>query len=183
MGAGTALLTAVSNGRVFGLDQQTLISTGIQLFNAVLLAVALSLLLYKPVRNFLRKRAEGINAQIKRAEDDIAAAGELKAQYEKMLEDVELERNAILTSAHQLAAEKSRQMLIEAQADVLAAKERATADIQAERERANEEIRLQIIEVASMMAEKFVACAMDTETQDRLFAETMAELEGMPWQD
>ena len=184
MNAGTAiLLAAAPEGRVFGLDQQTLISIGIQLINAAILAVVLAYLLYKPVRKFLNKRAERIGGQMSRAEDEFANAGELKAQYEQKLEDIEEERIAVLEAAHQLAAEKSGQILSAAKREAAATRERALADMQADRERAQEEMRLQIIEVASVMAEKFVTQAMDAETQDRLFAETMAELEGASWQD
>jgi len=177
------LLAAVPEGRVFGLDQQALITIGIQLFNAALLAAVLSYVLYKPVRKFLRNRAERISAQLGRAEGETAKAGELKAQYEQKLEDIEEERAAILEEAHRLAAEKSRKMLADAQSDAADTRDRALADIQAERKRAQEEIRLQIIEVASIMAEKYVTQAMDADTQDKLFAETLAELEGAAWQD
>ena len=184
LNAGMAiLLTAVPEGRVFGLDQQALISIGIQLFNAALLAAVLSYVLYKPVRKFLRSRTERISALLGRAEGEMAKAGELKAQYEQKLEGIEEERAAILEAAHRLAAEKGRRILSDAQKDAAETRERALADTRIERERAQEEIRLQIIEVASIMAEKYVAQAMDAETQDRLFAETMAELEGAAWQE
>ena len=182
MNAYTAVfLAAVPDGRVFGLDQQTLISAGIQLFNAALLAVALAYILYKPVRNFLNKRAERISGQMRRADDDMAKAAELKAQYEKKLAEIELERAEILESAHQLAAEKSRLLLAEAQKEAAASKERAGLDIIFEREQADEELRQQIIEIASLIAEKFLARAIDPAAHDRLIAETIAELEDTAW--
>jgi len=178
---GISLLQAVPAGRVFGLDQQTLISIGIQLLNAVILAAALSFILYKPLRAFLQKRADRIKAQLGRAENDQNRAGELKAQYEKKLEDIELERTAIIESAHHVAAEQSRQIIEKAKYGATAAMERAAADIKLERERAGEAIRLEMIEIATAMAEKFVAHSMDAETQNRLFAETVAELEDAQW--
>ena len=184
MNAGTAiLLAAIPEGRVFGLDQQALISIGIQLFNAAVLAAVLAYVLYKPVRKFLRNRTERVSAQLGRAEGEMAKADELKGQYEQKLDDVEQERAGILEAAHRAAAEKSRQMLADAQGDAADTRDRALVDIQAERERAQEEIRRQIIEVASIMAEKYVTQAMDAATQDKLFAEAMAELEGAAWQE
>jgi F-type H+-transporting ATPase subunit b len=177
------LLAATPDGRVFGLDQQTLISVGIQLLNACFLAAVLSYVLYRPVRDFMRRRTERINAQVGRAQEDVAKAGELKAQYEKKLKDIEHERIEILESAHRLAAEKGVQLLNKAKKEAAALKERAMEEIRQERESAGMEIRLQIIEVASMMAEKFVVHALDTDTQDRLFEETMAELENATWRD
>ena len=50
--------------RLFGLDSQTLIQIGIQLLNGIILAVALGYILYKPVKEFLHKRSEGIQNKI-----------------------------------------------------------------------------------------------------------------------
>jgi len=175
-------LSAVPEGRLFGLDLQTLISTAIQLFNVSLLAVVLSWLLYKPVRRFLRGRSEHIAAQFARAELDMEQAAALKVEYETKLEDIELERNRVLDEAYKLAADKSRQIVDDARREAAAVRERSAEEIRKERERVGEEIRQQIIEVASAMAEKFVAHAIDQETQDRLFDEAMAELEGIAWQ-
>lgn len=177
------LLSAVPEGSVFSLDQQTLVSIGIQLFNAGLLAVALTYLLYKPVRNFLRARTDRIKTQLQSAQDDRAKAEELKARYEQRFKEIERERDEILESAHKLAAVRGEQMLAKAQKEAEAMLSRAAGETRVERERASEEIRLHIIDVASLMAEKIVARTMDEETLDRLFTETMAELEGAVWQD
>jgi F0F1-type ATP synthase membrane subunit b/b' len=50
-------------------------------------------------------------------------------------------------------------------------------------ERAENEMRNAIIEISSVMAEKFVALAISKENHDSLFAEAMADLEGMTWRD
>ena len=177
------MLTAVPDGRMFALDQQMLISIIIQLINVALLAMALTFILYKPVRNYLINRTERIYAQMTYARDDVTKAGELKAEYEKKLEEISLERTAILDETNRLATENRGLVLSEAQQEVSAMKARASADIQIEREHANEDIRLQMIEIASFMAEKFVTLSLDAETQDKLFEETLAELEGVVWQD
>jgi len=165
------------DGRIFALDQQTLISIAIQLLNACVLAVVLTYLLYKPVRKFLKQRADGIKSQLDRAQDDAEAAEKLKAFYDQRLEEIELERAGILEEAQRHAAEKAQRMLGDADGEIAAKKERAAADIQARRERANEENRLQIIETASAMAGRIVASSLDGDTHDRLFDETLAALE------
>ena len=175
------MLETIAEGRLFGLDRQTLISIGIQLFNACFLAVVLSRILYKPVSGFLSKRADRVRTQLRCAEEDMAEARKLKAHYEKKLEDIEFERVDILESARQLADENSRRILDEAKKEAAAAKERAAEDMQREIERANEEIKLYIIEVSSIIAGKFVTNAIDGDTQDRLFAEAMIELENAAW--
>jgi len=168
-------------GRVFGLDKDTLIGVGLQLFNAALLAVVLSRILYKPVRNFMGKRAERISSQLSQAEEGVAEANRLKAQYEQKLADIELERIEILDAAREIAVEKNKQMMEEGRKEVATLKERASADVQRERERLREEISLHILEVSLEIASKFVQHTIDKETQDRMFEETIAELEETTW--
>lgn len=179
--ASSFFLTAVPDGRVFGLDQQTLISIGIQLFNAVLLALVLSRLLYKPVRSFLSKRADKINAQMSRAQEDMAEAAALKARYEEKLLGVDRERQEILEAAQKLTEEKAEQSADKARKEAEAILARAQIDMAVEREKLNEEIKAQIIRVAAAMAAKYIARQIDEETQNRLLDEIMAELEDTVW--
>ena len=175
------VLSAVPEGRVFGLDLQTLIGIGIQLFNACLLAFALAKILYRPVRKAMAKRTERIESQMIRAEEDMAKAEELKLQYEKKLQDIESERADILRDAREAAAHRDRQMLAETEKDVRALKERAAADIESERQRLREEVSVHILDVSLAMAGKFVTHAIDKDVQDRMFNETVAELEDSSW--
>ena len=163
---------------IFALDPQTFISVGIQLLNAVILAAALAFLLYKPVRKFMRSRADGIQSQLDRAQDDTEAAEKLKVFYEQRLEEIELERAEMLEDARRLADDKRRQLETGTQRELAAMRRRAEAELLAQRERAQEEARLQIIEAATAMAGKIAAVSLDGAARDRLFEETMAELEG-----
>ena len=174
-------MEAIPAGRLFALDQQMFISIMIQLFNVCVLAAALSYILYRPVSNFIRRRADRIRTQLDHAKEDMIKASKLKAQYEKRLENIELERAEILESARQFADKNSRRILEEAKKEATALRKRATEDIERELERASEDMKLYIIEVSSIIAGKFVADAIDGDTQDRLFAEAIAELENSAW--
>jgi len=176
-----AAIDAAPEGRIFALDQQLLIDIGIQLLNACVLVAALSFFLYKPVRKFMQNRAEGIKNQLSAASDKEAKADELKALYEKKLEELEKERAGVLESAHGLAFKKSRQLMIDARKEILEMKEQAASEIQAERERAKEEMRPHMIEIAQTLAEKFVSQCIDQDTQNALFDKTIAELGDMQW--
>ena len=176
------LLAAVPEGRVFGLDFQTIVSVIMQIFNASVLAAGLSFLLYRPVGAFMKKRRDKIADQLSFAADESEKANALKAQYEKRLEDIDIERAAILDEAHKLAEEKAMELLHEARMEAHAMKERAKADILREQEQARDLLKLYIIEVSTVMAEKIVANAVaDRDEQDRLFAGALAELEGADW--
>jgi len=175
------VLSAADSSRAFGLDLQTAIQIGLILFNVCILAAVLSHILYKPVQDFLKKRAEKIAGQLSRAEKDMAKASELKAQYEASLKDIERERLEILEAARRVATEQSKETLIDAKKEADSIRARASVDIKNEQEFVKEQLRVHIIDVAATMTEKLVSYTIDKETQDRLFEETLKELEEAAW--
>ncbi len=175
------LAQAVPDGRVFGLDSQTLIQIGIQLLNAILLAAALGYLLYNPVKEFMQKRTDRIQKQMDDAEAAKARAEELIAEYKQKLSEIDREREEILEAARLRAAEERKAIIAEAKQEALEQKQRVSESIAAQKERLKEEARLYIIEAASLMAEKYIAQTIDDQIQDKLFAEALAQLEEAQW--
>ena len=177
----TIVLASVPEGRLFGLDSQTLVQIIAQLINVCLLAFVLSKLLYKPVGEFMAKRSERIRDQLEHAADESAKAHELRTLYEQKLQEVDRERDAILDKAHRQAVENSRQLVAEAKTEADAIKTRSQDNVKMEWERAQAEMKLAILEISAAMAEKMVTLSIDKGTHERLFDETMAELEGVSW--
>ena len=181
MGFEGLILTAVPQGSVIALDTQLLIGIGIQLFNACLLCFLLAKILYKPVSEFMQKRTDRVESQMRQAEEDMAIAEELKIQYEKKLEDIEAERTDILNAARDLAVQRDRQMLAETEKDIKILKERATADIEADKLRLKDEVSVHILDVSLAVAGKFITQTIDKDVQDKMFKEAVAEMEDTAW--
>jgi len=165
------------------MDMDTVISAGANLINVGVLAAVLAFLLYRPVRDILRKRTERIQGQLAQAEDDMAKAELLRQEYELKLGEISREREEILGEARKNAAETSRRLIAEAKKEADSLRERAAANVELEWERAENGMRTAIIEISAVMAEKFVTLAINKETHDRLFAETMSDLEDVTWRD
>ena len=170
-------------GRLFGLDAQTVIQVIAQFINLAILAFILAKLLYRPVSNFLKNRADNIQTQFARAADEMTNATALKQEYEAKMQDIERERADILDQARAAATETGRRIVAEATQNADSIKERAAANIQLEWERAQSELRATIIDVSTVMAEKFITISIDDETRNRLYDEATSELEGMTWQN
>jgi len=51
-----------------------------------------------------------------------------------------------------------------------------------EQDRAESEIKQSVLALSTAMAAKFLAASMDEAAHDRLFDETLRELEGVSWQ-
>jgi F-type H+-transporting ATPase subunit b len=174
-------VNAAEAGRMFGLDQQQVINTAIMLFNVALLAFVMSKLLYNPVRNFMHKRSEKIRAIIEDTLKESEAMTALKAEYEGKLREASAQGEQIIEEARKHAAERARLIIADAKTEADSLKNRALTDIEMERARAREEMKQAIIEVSAAMTEKLVAASVDRDVHERLFAQTMVELEGTSW--
>jgi F-type H+-transporting ATPase subunit b len=176
------LAQVLPEGRVFGLDSQTVISIAIQLFNGIFLAVVLRLILYKPVKEFMRKRSEGIQQKMNEADATMVKAQELISQYELKINEIEKERTEILEIARLKSIDEGKLILEDARREASEIKKRSSDSVLADKKRLQEETRFHIIELASLIAEKYITLNMDHETQDTIFEETLAQMEATPWQ-
>ena len=171
------LLKTAPQGRVFGLDRQTAISIGIQLFNAAVLAAVLAFFLYRPVSSFLKKRREDIQKQLNDAAAAKDEAEKLKLLYEEKLLQAEAEKKNIIAEARKQAELLTEQLLAKAQGNAETLMEETLAAIQKEKDQAANAARQQIIEIAALMAEKIISRSLDEEAQNKLFEEVLIELE------
>ena len=176
------LAQAQSEGRVFGLDQQTFTDMGIQLLNGIVLAIALGFILYKPVKKFMQERSEGIQSKIMESDETMSKANELIEEYEQKIKDIDKERIEILEAARIEATDEGKIILNEAKQEAEEFRQRSMESIAEEKKRLQEETRLYIIELASLMAEKYVTKNIDNEAQAKIFEETLAKLEETQWQ-
>lgn len=171
------LAQTVPDGRVFGMDTQTLIQVGITLLNGIFLAVVLGFILYKPVKKFMEERSNKIQGEIDESKATMDKAKELIAVYDVKIEEIDKERLEILESARIKATEESKAILEEAKLEANELKKRSLESISADKERLKEETRVYIIDIASLMAQKYIAGNIDNETQGRLFEEALAQME------
>src|SRR5699024_5024519 len=109
-------------------------------------------------------------------------ANDLIEEYDKKIKEIDQERIEILEKARLEAADEGKVILAEAQEEAQKVKQRSLESISEEKKRLQEESRLYIIELASLMAEKYITENIDSESQDRIFKETLAKLEDTQWQ-
>ena len=156
----------MDSGYVIILNQQTVIQVIIQLINTAILCFILSKLLYQPVLKFLNARKEKISSQIDKTEADMAQAQALKKEYEEKLKNIESERTAILQEARTTALKNSQIIISDAKTEATAIKDRANLEIERAEEKAKDDIKKQIVQVSTLMSEKFVAAKMTEDEQN-----------------
>lgn len=167
--------------RIIGFDYQLIhdmVLTGINIF---ILFFALSYLLFNPARDFLEKRRQKIAGELADAAENKKTAQELKAEYESRLKEVNKEADAILAEARKKAMMKEADILEEARAEAARIIDRANRQVELDRKKALDDMKQEIISIASLMAGKVVAGSMDVKMQDGLIDETLKEMGESTW--
>lgn len=168
--------------RLFNLDPQLL-------HDAVLLAIAifvmfafLSYLLFNPARDLLKKREERVKDNIDSAEKSKADAEALRADYENKLREINKEADEILSAARKKALESEAKIVDNAKEEAAAIIARAHKQAELEMKKAEDDIKKEIIAVASLIAGKVVSDKIDLNIQDSLIEDTLKEIGDQTWQ-
>jgi F-type H+-transporting ATPase subunit b len=167
--------------RIFGLDTQTLYQAIFTMVNVLLLFGILSFLLFIPVKNFMEKRTERIKTNIVEATNSREEAEAIKANYDEKIKNINKEADEILAVARKKAVAREDEIIREARAEADRIMDRAHLEIEREKEQAKDDMRKEIVEVATIMASKFVASSMDNKTRDALIDETINSMGDSTW--
>ena len=168
--------------RLFNLDAQLLFDATLLAISIFVLFLLLSYLLFNPARKLLKDRQDRIEGDIRSAETDKEAAKALKAEYEAKLKDINKEAEAILAEARQKAIRNQAKIVDEAKEEASRIIKRAQSEAELEKKHAMDDVKQEMIQIASMMAAKVVSASIDTQIQDTLVDETLKEMGESTWQ-
>ncbi len=180
--AGTAVLEG-GTGRIFGLDSQLLFDLLFQGIAVFILFLFVGYLLINPVRNVLKKRQEKVQSDLDDAARDKEEAAQLKSQYDERLKKVDDEASLILSEAKAKAAKNEAMIIAEAKEEAGRIVTNAQKDAELEKLKVKDEVRTEIINVASAMAGKIIETSIDQNKQDELLNETLKEIGDDTWQE
>ena len=167
--------------RLFTLDAQFLFDAVVLALSMLVLFTLLSYLLFNPVRDLLEKRKQRVvddQETAKREKQEVIA---YKEEYEQKLKEVDKEAEAILSEARKRAKQNESKIVAEAKEEAARILARANAEVELEKKRALDDMKQEMISIASMMAGKVVAASIDTSVQDSLIDETLKEMGEQTW--
>ncbi len=167
---------------LFGLDPQLLFDTVLMAIAVFFLFLAMSYLLFNPVRKMLQDRQAKIANDIDSASADKESAAALKAEYEAKLKNIDKEAEQILSEARHKALKNEARIIDEAKAEAARIIHIANEEAELSKKRAMDEVKQEMITVASMMAAKVVAANIDATVQDTLVEQTLKEMGDSTWQ-
>ena len=165
--------------RLINFDPQwinDIVITGINIF---ILFFVMSYFLFNPAREVLEKRRKRIAGDLETAKTSREDALALKAEYEDKIKSIDKEAQEILDAARKKAKKQEADILAEAREEANRIVDRANREIELEKKKALEDMKTEIVSIASLMAEKAVAASMDVKIQDSLIEETLKEMESL----
>ena len=181
MNLGSTFVALETSGRVVGLDYQLLFDAAITAINVFILFLLFSVILFNPVRNMLKKRQDKITSDRETAEKNREDALAMKAEYEEKLKAANKEAELILSDARKTAMHNEQKIIDEAKEEAARILSRANAQVELERKAAADDMKKEMIALASLMAEKAVAGAVDAKVQDTMVESTLKEIGEDTW--
>lgn len=175
------MILAADAGRIFGLDAQFVFQFAFSALSIFLLFLVLSYILFDPVRKILKDREKRIAALKDTTEKDKAEANRYRAEYETRLKEVEKEAESILSEARKKALKRENEIIENARAEAARIIEHANKEAELEKKKVKEEVKQEVIHVATMMAGKIIGGSISNKKQDALIQETLEEMGDKTW--
>ena len=168
--------------RLFDLDMQLLADAVLMIIAMFFLFLFASHFLFNPVRNMLQARKDKIRGELEQAASDQKSAAENKALYEDKLAKVDKEAEEILADARKRGMENEARIVADAKEEAAKIVERARVEAELEKKKMADEVKREMVAVASVMAAKIVQANIDVNAQRELIEETLKEIGDSTWQ-
>ena len=178
------LILAAAEGmtpRLFDLDMQLLHDSILTLIAVIALFFFASYFFFNPAREFLKKRQDKIRDELNEAKESLDHARELKSEYEQKLHDIDKEAETILSEARHKALEGEAATLAKAKQEASAIIARANTEAELEKKRVADDVKKEMVSVASAIAGKVIGQNMDADVQGKLVDDTLKEIGDSTW--
>ena len=175
------LTEGATMSRLFDLDWQLLADSLLMIIAIFFLFLILSYFLFNPARKMLNSRKDKIRTELDTAKHAMENAQNLKKEYELKLQGADKEAEGILSEARRKALISENQIVAQAREEAARILERARVEAELEKQKMSDDVKKEIISVASLMAGKVVAVSVDKNLQNQLIDETLKEIGDKTW--
>ncbi|PIQ88532.1 MAG: ATP synthase F0 subunit B [Candidatus Omnitrophica bacterium CG11_big_fil_rev_8_21_14_0_20_42_13] len=148
----------------------------IEIASFLILLFIMKRLLYKPLLDFLDKRAKSIEESIKKAEEERNAANLELGKAKKYLDESKREALEFKHIAKKEADEFKQELLQEARFEAERIREYAKEDIAKEIYKARNELKKEAVGLAIGISEKLLAKNIDKATAERIAKDNVREI-------
>lgn len=145
------------------------------LISFILLVVALTILLYRPVVNALDRRSERIRESLEASQRAQEEAARSQEEMHDQLTAAREEGQQLIAQARETADRFREEELAKAREEIAAERARAQANIQRERDAAIEDLRREFAGLAIVAAERVIRRSLDDDDHNGLIEQVLDE--------
>lgn len=167
--------------QLFNLNMQLVADAVLMIIAIFFLFLFMSYFLFNPARNMLKNRQDKIRGELEDAKQNMEYAQSLKEEYEGKLKEIDKEAEAILSEARKKALAGENQIIAQAKEEAARILDRARTEAQLEKQKMADDVKKEMISIASLMASKVVSASIDTTVQESLVEETLKEMGDQTW--
>ena len=146
----------------------------ISLCNLLIIFLLFKKFLYARVRKFVDQRKSNVDAQYVRADEAEKAALADKQKYEDKLKSVDAEADAMIKDATLRADRRSEKIITDAKEKADGMLRQAQNEIELEKKKASDDIKHEIADVSTLLAEKVLEREINSDDQ-RKFIDSFIE--------
>lgn len=148
----------------------------VSLANLLILFLLMKKFLYKPVTQVLEKRRADIEGDYATANEAKMSALASKTEYEEKLSHAEFEADEMRKSAEAAAKRHGERIVAEANARADGIVRAAEAQIELDKKKAESEMKREIADVSTKIAEKLIAKEVNADTHRELIDSFIEEI-------
>ncbi len=168
------LWAAEGGGGLINLDKSLLV----QMVNFVILLLILQRLLYRPLLGKMEERTHAIQRSLEEAQAARAEAARQQEENAGRLRQAHAEAASIRDQALKEAGEEQKRLVEAARAEAQRLVDSAKAQLDADVRRAREDLRREVADLATGVAEKLVRKSLRDEDHRRIVADAIGHLRG-----
>ncbi len=156
-----------------GINLAMLIS---QIVNFTIIAVLLTMLLYRPIQRMLAERRDRIAKSMADVDEARAAAARAQQDYDARIAEAQRKAQEIIGQAAQAGEKVRAEIEAEARREAEAIRQKAHEEAAAEKSRVLAEVQNQIASLSMAATERVLGRAVDAKAQRELVDQIIAEL-------
>jgi F-type H+-transporting ATPase subunit b len=149
-----------------------------QLFNFILLAILLYMLLYKPVLRMLDQRKERIARSMADVDAARAAAANAQQEYDRKVTEAQRRSQEIIAQAAQTGEQAGTEIKAAALRDAETIRQQAREDAAQEKAQILADAQKQIASLSMLATERVLGQAIDPDLQRKLIDQFLVEMGG-----
>jgi F-type H+-transporting ATPase subunit b len=152
---------------------------GIQLFGFILLFLLLKKFLWGRILGMIQQRGDEIRKAYEENENTRDAANELKAEYEKRLQEAKKEAESIVQKAVENAEKAGQEIVEKTRQEADQIKEKGLSEIELEKSRVLSELRTEVVELSMEIAKEIIEKTVDRKAAEDLTDNAIKRIGGV----